>query len=243
MSYKYNEKAIVLNQKNLVRLWDIAYDGYNGGKDCQHVSWTDIEGSVAKFKDDTYEINKPYEGSSMMVMAFKNVGGGDPWPSPIIFHDPCECFFCLFNWAVISSCVCVLCVHFCFTGYKNAGATIPVDGENCNFIKMDPFRVFNRATYQNEYKNYFNLMPDFSKMHNTKPAGSASEENESQTCAMAFQGTMKIYPASGPGGGGPVHEISGSGHHGIDYVGVASVRAGKGMRMGPVPDSSVVKIM
>lgn len=103
MSYKYNEKAIVLNQKNLIRLWDIAYDGYNGGKDCTHVSWTDPE-SAMRFKEDTYEINKPYEGASMMVMAFKNVEGTDPWPSPIIFHDPGElqylhvmmmtCFLC-----------------------------------------------------------------------------------------------------------------------------------------------------
>lgn len=76
-------------------------------------------------QDDTYEINKPYEGASMMVMAFKNIEGGDPWPSPIVFHDPL---------------------------YKNTGATIPVDGENCNFIKMDPFRVFNRASYQDDYK-------------------------------------------------------------------------------------------
>ena len=49
MSYKYNNKAIVLNHKNLIRLWDIAYDGYNGGKDCTQVVWTDMD-SVAKFK-------------------------------------------------------------------------------------------------------------------------------------------------------------------------------------------------
>lgn len=55
------------------------------------------------------------------------------------------------------------------------------------------------------------------------------------------QGTMKIYPPSASHA--PVQEISGSGHHGIDYVGVASVRSGKGMRMGPVPDQSIVKIM
>lgn len=64
---------------------------------------------------------------------------------------------------------------------------MPVDGENANFIKVDQFRVFNRAYYMQQYKNYFNLMPDFSKMHNTKGAGSASEENESQACALAFQ--------------------------------------------------------
>jgi hypothetical protein len=87
MSYKYNEKAIVLNQKNLIRMWDVAYDGYNGGKDCTHVSWTDPE-SVGRFKDDTYENNKPFEGASMMVMKFTNIDSGDPWPSPIIFHDP-----------------------------------------------------------------------------------------------------------------------------------------------------------
>ena len=38
------------------------------------------------------------------------------------------------------------------TGYKNSGATIPVDGENSNFVKMDPFRVFDRAYYQGEYR-------------------------------------------------------------------------------------------
>lgn len=54
---------------------------------------------------------------------------------------------------------------------------------------------------------------------------------------------MKVYPANNAGAGSQVHEISGSGHHGNDYVGVASVRAGKGMRMGPVPDSNVIKIM
>lgn len=73
------------------------------------------------------------------------------------------------------------------TGYKNSGATMPVDGENAHFIKVDPFRVFNRSYYQSQYKNYINLMPDFSKMHNTKGAGNASEENESQMCALAFQ--------------------------------------------------------
>jgi hypothetical protein len=125
-------------------------------------------------------------------------------------------------------------------GYKNSGATLSVDSENSNFIKMDPFRVFNRSYYQNHYKNYFGLMPDFSKMHNTKTAGSAAEENETQSCALAFQGTMKVY-TNQPGA--PMQEVSGSGHHGIDYVGVASVRSGKGMCMGMVPELSVVKIM
>lgn len=87
MSYKYNEKAIVINNKNLIRLWDVAYDGYNGGKDTSWVNWMSPE-SQERFKEDTYELSKPYEGVSMMVMAFKNVNGNEPWPSPILFHDP-----------------------------------------------------------------------------------------------------------------------------------------------------------
>jgi hypothetical protein len=58
---------------------------------------------------------------------------------------------------------------------------------------------------------------------------------------IQMQGTMKIYPASASHA--PIQEISGSGHHGTDYVGVASVRSGKGMRMGPMMDQSIVKIM
>jgi hypothetical protein len=30
MSYKYHSRALVFNSKNLIRLWDVAYDGYNG---------------------------------------------------------------------------------------------------------------------------------------------------------------------------------------------------------------------
>lgn len=89
MSYKYNEKAIVTNNKNLVRLWDVAYDGYNGGKDCTHVDWTDQE-EVDKFvQDHTYENNRPYEGPSMMVMSFPHLNEeeSEPWPSPILFYD------------------------------------------------------------------------------------------------------------------------------------------------------------
>jgi hypothetical protein len=78
-------------------------------------------------------------------------------------------------------------------------------------------------------------------MHNSKTAGQASEENETTMSAMAFQGTMLIYDESGK----VEHEITGSGHHGRDYVGVASIRAGKGVSMGSMMPHSVsnVKIM
>lgn len=60
MSYKYHERAMVFNERNLIRLWDVAYDGYNGGKDTTYVKWND-EDSIIEFKDKTHDLTVPYE--------------------------------------------------------------------------------------------------------------------------------------------------------------------------------------
>ncbi len=64
MSYKYHERAIVFNEKNLVRLWDVAYDGYTGGKDDTVMKWHEHY----DFKEHTNNISVNYCGPSMMVM-------------------------------------------------------------------------------------------------------------------------------------------------------------------------------
>lgn len=133
----------------MVRLWDIAYDGYNGGKDCTHVHWHSPE-AVRDFWERTYELNRAYEGPSMMVMKFRNVDNSDPWPSPVVFHDEA-----LFNGG-------------------DAGSQ-SIDGEHQHHVKKDNFRVFNRAYYRDDYTNYMRLMPNFSRIHNPKNAGKCSE--------------------------------------------------------------------
>jgi hypothetical protein len=220
MSYKYNERAIVFNQKNLIRLWDVAYDGYNGGKDTRHLKW-DNEDHLAAFGEDTYAVNKPYEGVSMMVMSFPiHVDGhyrqdlpvnaplhGDPmvsWPSPVIFHHE----------------------------FDDAGAQVPlaVDAEHTHRINKAAFQVMHLPQYTQRYGEYVQKMPDFSRCHNVKSAGTASEENETSCNSLAFQGTHRIHDHANP-----MHlcEVTGNGHHGADFVGAASVRAGKGVRMAP----------
>ncbi len=77
-------------------------------------------------------------------------------------------------------------------------------------------------------------MPNFTYMHTTKKAaGQAIAENESTGNSLAFQGTYRVWkePAAGGGGGTILTDIKGSGHHGVDYVGVASVRSGKGYKI------------
>lgn len=88
------------------------------------------------------------------------------------------------------------------------------------------------------------LMPNFSKIHNPKNAGTCSEENETSCNCLAFQGTMRIHTLNAVGGVTSVEEISGNGHHGVDGVGMASIRSGKGIAMGSMNSmASMTKII
>merc|ERR1711966_123639 len=60
-----------------------------------------------------------------------------------------------------------------------------------------------------------------------KDACSATIENEATSIRFAYAGTYKYKTDKDQA----FTEISGSGHHGPDYVGVASLRAGKGYRV------------
>jgi len=211
MSYKYHERAIVFNEKNLVRMWDIAYDGYNGGKDDTWVNWTNFR-SVDAFKEATLNLGKNYRGPSMMVMAFVHDRGDDAvfgehfqrnWPSPIVYYDS-------------------------FNPQARGGAeTIPVDFDNLQAVNVEEFRVFNNDLYFPKYRHYREMMPDFRTLHMTrKSAGQSSADSETGVDVLAYQGSMRIKER-----GALVQEIQGSGHHGPDYTGVASVRAGKGQKV------------
>ena len=224
MSYKYHERAIVFNEKNLIRMWDIAYDGYNGGKDDTYVDWTLVDDEGAPFgpkafQRATLDLSKNYRGPSMMVMAFVHdrrrmddeVRGTvydrhfkRNWPSPIVFCDSYD---------------------------GRAGSqepqVLPIDYDNVQTVDVDEFRVFNNELYHDAYKDYRDMMPEFKTMHITrKTAGQSSADSETGTDCLAFQGSMRIKE-----GGAMIQEVLGSGHHGPDYVGIASVRAGKGQKV------------
>ncbi len=216
MSYKYHERAMVINERNLVRLWDVAYDGYVGGKDDTYVNWNDTDqnsekpNSVENFRTRTLEVTRHYRGPSMMVMAFNHQVGDAfhdqfraNWPSPIIFYDD--------------------------PGNRNR---MPIDYDNLHVIPTEEFRVFDTEIYRDGYNAYKSKMPDFATLHRMrKNAGLAAVEHEVSSDALAFQGTMRVQTTEGQ----LVQEIAGSGHHGPDFVGVASLRAGKGYKINSQP--------
>ena len=68
MSYKYHERAIVTNERNLIRIFDVAFDGYNGGMACDVLSWEQDE--IEKFRDIVQNTENPFKGKSMLVFAF-----------------------------------------------------------------------------------------------------------------------------------------------------------------------------
>lgn len=221
MSYKYNERAIVFNQKNLIRLWDVAYDGYNGGKDTLAVNWH-VPKNVEEHRAHTYNLNQPFEGASMMVMSFDHdaLAGADTakptsWPSPIVFHDECD-----------------------QPGDGAGNDTIHLGGEHVHRVNQSGFRVFNTGGYEDRYMSYFAHMPSFSRFHNCKSAGASSEENETNCNSLAFQGTYRVHDNNNPL---QTYEVTGNGHHGQDFVGAASIRAGKGFRMHPTMGVNIMQ--
>ena len=210
MSYKYHERAIVFNEKNLIRLWDVAYDGYIGGKDDTHVEWTSTA-ECNRFKNATMDVTENYRGQSMMVMAFLHSDKKKQqellkrnWPSPIVFYDDGQ------------------------PGRSDSNLLLPADQDNIHMIDAEEFRVFNNPLYTEKYGVYRNQMPNFKSLNAVrKNAGQSSVDMETPSEMLAFQGTMRIKTKGGMG----FTEILGSGHHGPDYVGIASVRDGKGQKV------------
>jgi hypothetical protein len=74
MSYKYHERAIVNNERNLIRVFDVCFDGYCGGNDARIMRWTTDD--VSEFQRASVDLTTPYSGLSFVVMSlpqYRNV--------------------------------------------------------------------------------------------------------------------------------------------------------------------------
>jgi len=68
MSYKYHERAMVTNERNMIRMFDIAFDGYVGGMDTDILRFGDH--NINDFLKAQYDIDVPFGGPSMIVLPF-----------------------------------------------------------------------------------------------------------------------------------------------------------------------------
>lgn len=209
MNYKYHERAQVMNEKNMIRVWDIAFDGYNGGMDDRVVDWFNEDQSLTKLRTSTLNVNEPYDGPSMFVMSFRVTQAQklgphwrQSWPNPIVFFD---------------------------TSIPGESApAVSADPEQIHKVVDSNMQVFNNDLYHQSYRDYIRKLPDFTELGRlNKPAGAATAADETQHMnLLAFQGHMIKYDEHGV----RREETQGAGHLGPCYTGVASIREGKGYR-------------
>ena len=205
MSYKYHASAIVFNERNLLRMWDVAYDGYVGGKDTSILDWGS-DSDISRFIKADNNLAAPYNGPSLLVLPLPTKVHTLPSPLPIAN---------LVN-TVLSTNAHSLATADLFvedmTGFLNRVA------EKVGDEHIDGLRNVMSVTY------------DMLHMHRNsaaaKCASLATCENEATLVRLAYGGTYH-YKSDKEANW---TEIYGCGHHGPDFVGKASERAGKGMR-------------
>ena len=201
MSYKYHERAIVTNERNLVRVYDVAFDGYNGGMDKTMLDMNDDD-DLRVFKECTMDKGKAYVGKSIV-------------PFRIPYVEGCSPDFC--SPVLLSSGV---------TGVEETE-----NKEHLRAEDIDKHYVLHGLKHWTQKLAWLMQWQRLGVHHWIKPQARATTPGDccisgdaAQIC-MAFHGTMKPYKDNKPSSQAAHH---GSGHLGYSYAGVASVREGRG---------------
>ena len=221
MSYKYHERAMVTNEKNLIRVYDVAFDGYNGGMDQKFLDWSSTE-ALEDFREKTHERRGPYTGPSFMVMALPHDSDKSHKtpPNPLVFW-PAETM----NVAApedSSANVTDMHAHDYFN-FAHSGQ-YPLDPNTATNYAPNLTSVDQQKAYD-FYRQKLNVSNWTSLAQTARSAGENCISNEAESRLMAFEGTMKTYGPSGQ----LVDDLRGSGHLGPSYPGVASIREGRGI--------------
>ncbi|KAJ1465882.1 hypothetical protein T484DRAFT_1757105 [Baffinella frigidus] len=208
MNYKYHARAVVFNEKHLLRLWDVSFNGYTGGMGTNFVDWNDTAG-VEEWKEDSVRLDEPLKSSfkDLFVLCFES----DPEIDNNLSNP----------------------IAFC-KGTRNT----TTDPDNLHDVfrpEMDVFTNMTNAGNDARIDQYMTLMPNYKEMHNRrKVAGHAAHEGDTSVSSLSFSGTMQLVDTQTRA---VLVDQQGTGHCGDSFAGVASIRAGNGsMAMGrPTP--------
>ena len=203
--YLYKTRAHVhlltyTHHSNMHRVFDLAYDGYIGGKDVQLLKWDDDE-QKNQFKEAMEDTSRPYDGPSVVVLPTLNTI--DWLPSPLILMDEAA---------------------------VNNTPTLTTPESHAQQIKDFQNQVMNRVTnkyLKNEVLKSISKMYSDLAMHGQgafhKTAPDATISNEATHTRLAYQGTARWVSS------GAEQFQQGCGHHGADFIGAAAVRNGKAL--------------
>ena len=200
MSYKYHERAIVTNERNLVRVFDVAFDGYNGGMNTDFVDFFS-QTSKDRFTQSTYDKSSPYSGPSIIALAIPRLKA--KLPNPTWFHDETAA----------------------------APNVIPEHGKRCTDLEAHMLSRINLPTaniIQTQLKDSLGITQWTQLSDNNERPGSTCIEDIAELQLMSFSGQLRLFHNDVC-----VEELQGAGHLGPSYVGVASVREGRGLTVQP----------
>jgi len=214
MSYKYHASAIVFNKKNLLRMWDISYDGYVGGKDANILDWGS-NADVERFVRADNNLSLPYSGPSIVVLPISTKIHTLPSPFPIANLE---------NQHLATNAHCLSTADLFIEDIQAMQARV---GEKVGDEHMRPLSKVVSVAY------------DLLHMHRnsaaSKCASMATVENESTLIRLAYGGTYQYRLHNDPNWS----EVFGCGHHGPDFIGKASERNGKGVRYNNTAPKSI----
>jgi hypothetical protein len=195
MSYKYHERAIVTNEKNLIRVYDVCFDGYCGGNDSRILKWESKDLEIFKSKASGY--TEAYDGPSMLVMALPPDSNRlQSFPNPMIVHQTIN---------TQQSCI----------PDRNLRSN--------NYADHAPYLITNSNIQTMVYGYYYRAAGMDEWQHSNQSPGHLTYQNETDPYMYSFHGHMATFLD------GHKEEMQGSGHLGPNFVGVASVREGRGM--------------
>lgn len=204
MSYKYHARALVTNERNLVRVFDVAFDGYTGGNDSRVLEWN--EQSTQQFSQATANLSQSYNGPSMIVFSLPQHNAiYQSFPNPVVFTEDVN---------------------------PNA-PTQPDSGNKANdihnHIVFGPSSQNNEwcsdsthACYKYKYSAL--NVTNWSNLGHSQAAGALSSNDESDLYWFSFAGYFASISPNGLR-----QETQNSGHLGSTFVGCASVRNGRGL--------------
>ena len=208
MTYKYHERAIVINERNMHRVWDVAYDGYNGGKGMSLLNCNDPEEKLA-FVEAQQNLTSDYQGKDIIAVLLNP--SINHLPSPMPFGD--------------------------LANVADAGQAVTDELVTRNTdIKsvVERFKSHaNPANYESLKGVCKTLNDDLQIVpasFSAVPASVASTQNNATSIRLFYQGTIEVQMENGSD-----FRSMGCGHHGPDYPGVASVRNGKSLLQTAAP--------
>ena len=216
MSYKYHASSIVFQERNMLRMYDIAYDGYSAGKDATILDW-DSQDDVNRFIRADNNLSVAYNGPSIVVIPIAS--GVNSLPSPLPLGN-------LKNISMMAN------------SHQLVTADMFVE-DMTGFVGRVEDRI--GSEHKDRVTDAISVAYDLLNMHRNsaaaKCAAAASLENECTVLRVAYSGTYMHKLDSEA----TWTDMFGCGHHGPDMVGKASERNGKGLRAMGMPQA--VRIM